>query len=367
MKNQNVGMKTLAVVSIALSLLACSSKEEAKTAETEEKEVVAVPVEVTQVERGDISAIYGNTMALEAEEEATVVAKTSEIITEIYVEEGDRVVKGQKLAQLNTDKLRLELKQAQANLGRLKAELERNRRIYEKQMVSSDTYERLKFEYEAQQASFDLATLQLEYATITAPINGVIAKRFIKEGNMVNVRDSLFHISDFEPLLAVIHVPEGELTKLSVNQTALIQMDADPNQQYFGRVKRISPVIDATSGTFKVTVEVNDPTSRLKPGMFGRVGIVYANKKDVLILDKNALIADEDKPTVFLVTDGKAEKTVIHTGYDHQGKIEVTDGLSFGDQVVVAGQNSLKQNTKVEILNQKSTNAEPSQVAASDL
>lgn len=358
---------TLFGASALLLLAACGGNKQSADGKDgkEAKQEVAVPVEVAEVAKGSISAVYANTTSLEAEDEATVVAKFSEIVTEIYVEEGDYVEKGQVLAQLNTDKLELELKRSEANLRRLKAELERNKRIYEKKMVSSDVYERLKFDYEAQKAAYDLSKLELKYATITAPIEGVVSQRMVKVGNMVRINDPLFKVTDFDPLHAVLHVPESELQKLKVDQAAWVQVDAQKGTLFKGHVKRISPVVDSASGTFKVTVEVKDPEKKLKPGMFGRVGIVYANHEDTLLVDKNALIADSEIPAVFVVKDGQAIKQHVTTGFENERQIEVINGLLLGDRVVVAGQNSLKNESKVEVLNGTASKAEMASAATS--
>ncbi|NVJ48782.1 MAG: efflux RND transporter periplasmic adaptor subunit [Gammaproteobacteria bacterium] len=354
-------IKTFALSTLlaSVALIGCSADVKlGEEAEAKKKEEPAVPVEVAEVVRGDINAVYSNTTTLEAEEEALVVAKASEIITDILVEEGDSVVAGQVLARLNTEKMQLELMQAQANLKRLKAELDRNQRIYEKKMVSSDVYERLKFDYQAQQAAYELAKLQLDYGTIRAPISGVVSERMIKVGNMVKLNDPLFRISDFDPLLAVIHVPERELFKIQKGQFAQVKVDANLDKVFAGQVLRISPVVDATSGTFKVTVEVNDPDSTLRSGMFGRVNVVYANHKDTLLVSKAALIAEEDKPTVFVVSGEKAEKQAVKLGFENSNYVEITSGLDQGDLVVTAGQNSLKNASKVNVLNRKESNKE---------
>ncbi|PWK54264.1 efflux RND transporter periplasmic adaptor subunit [Pleionea mediterranea] len=348
---QVVALSTVA----AMALLSGCNDGSAKTseqAENEKKEEVAVPVEVASVATGDISAVYSNTTSLEAENQAVIVAKSSEIITEIFVEEGDFVEKGQRMAQLNTDKLTLEVKRAEANLKRLKTELERNRRIYEKKMVSSDTYEKLKFDYQAQKAAYELSKLQLEFASVVAPISGVVSERMVKVGNMVNLNQAMFKVTDFDPLHAVIHVPERELSKLKTNQAAWLKVDAREQQLFTGKILRISPVVDPTSGTFKVTVEIENKNNALMPGMFGRVGIVYANHKDTLLISKDALIAEEQEPTVFKVNDGAVVKVNITTGFEDNNNIEVLTGLNSGDQVVIAGKNSLKDNSKVEILGQ---------------
>lgn len=355
------GLSTIATGFAICLIAACSDGKGASNGEAsadKKSEDVAVPVEIAQVRKGDINAVYSNTTSLEAEQEAVVVAKSAEIITEILVEEGDKVNKGQVLARLNTEKLALELKRSEANLARLKAELERNRKIFEKKMVSSDTYERLKFDYQAQKAAYDLAKLQLNYGDIKAPIEGVVSQRMVKVGNMVQLNEPLFRITDFEPLLAVIHVPENELLKLKKDQPAIIRVDANKQKLYQGHVLRISPVVDANSGTFKVTVEVKDPEKTLRPGMFGRVGVVYASHNDTLLVHKNALLAEEDTPSVYQIDDGIAVKKQISVGFENGEYIEVLEGLKLGDKVVTAGQNSLKNLSKVDVLNEPLSHTE---------
>ena len=330
-----------------------SQPADAKTAEIKEekKEEIAIPVEVSPTSRGEITAFYPATTTLESEDEATVVAKVGGVVEKYYVEEGDEVKAGQPLVQLETDRLKLELDRTNANLRKLKNDLERNEAIYKKNLVSSEAFEKLKFDYESQLASYELAKLELEFAQVKAPIDGVISKRHVKVGNMITVNQAVYQITDFDPLHAVIYVPEKELYKLRVNQKAMVQVDANSETYYQGFVKRISPVVDADSGTFKVTVEVNDPEKQLKPGMFGRLQIIYDMHDNALLVDKRAIISEDDNTWVFVVNDNRASKKMVKTGFINNRHIEILEGLSDGDKVVTTGQNSLKDDSLVEVLN----------------
>ena len=330
-----------------------SQPADAKTAENKEekKEEIAIPVEVSPTSRGEITAFYPATTTLESEDEATVVAKVGGVVEKYYVEEGDEVKAGQPLVQLETDRLKLELDRSNANLRKLKNDLERNEAIYKKNLVSSEAFEKLKFDYESQLASYELAKLELEFAQVKAPIDGVISKRHVKVGNMITVNQAVYQITDFDPLHAVIYVPEKELYKLRVDQKAMVQVDANSEKYYEGFVKRISPVVDADSGTFKVTVEVNDPEKQLKPGMFGRLQIIYDMHDNALLVDKRAIISEDDNTWVFVVNDNRASKKMVKTGFINNRHIEILEGLSDGDKVVTTGQNSLKDDSLVEVLN----------------
>jgi len=319
----------------------------------EKKEEIAVPVETGTVSRGSITAYYPSTTTLESEQDASVVAKVGGIVEKYFVEEGDMVKAGQPLVQLETDRLKLELSRSAANLNKLKNDLKRTQAIYKKNLVSSESFEKLKFEYDSQTAAYELSKLELTFATVTAPIDGVVSKRYVKVGNMVTINEAVYHITDFDPLHAVIYVPEKELYKIRKNQVAQIQVDARSDHLYQGFVKRISPVVDANSGTFKVTIEVSDPEHHLKPGMFGRLQIIHATHKSALLIEKKALLTEDDVAAVFVIRDGRAFKQRITTGFVDDKKIEILSGLNEGDVIVTTGQNSLKNDSLIEDLAEK--------------
>ena len=140
-----------------------------------------MPVEVAQVVRQAITANYSGTASLEAENEAQVVAKTSGVLLKLYVEEGQRVTKGQILAQLDPERPQLQAAQAQANLKRLENDFRRSQEMYASKLTSSEAHDRIRFDLETQRATYDMAKLELSYTRIVAPIDGVISQRMVKE------------------------------------------------------------------------------------------------------------------------------------------------------------------------------------------
>lgn len=214
----------------------------------------------------------------------------------------------------------------------------------------AETYENAKYNFENQMAAFELAKLNVKYTTIRAPIDGIVSKRSIKAGNMLGNNEETFTITDFDPLLAVLHVPEHELSKLKVGQTAMIKADALPEKQFEGTILRLSPTVDSNTGTFKVTVAVRDESYKLKPGMFGRIRILYDVHENTLQIPKSAVISEDDNEHVFVVRDKQAFRKTIKTGYADGPMIEVVDGLQMDDQVVTIGHNSLQDSSLVEIV-----------------
>jgi membrane fusion protein, multidrug efflux system len=337
------------VLTITLMNLHACTDSNAST-DSDEDDTPVIPVEVSLVNRGDISAYYANTATLEAEQEATIVSKVRGILNEIYVEEGDEVQAGQVLAKLEEDQYRIEVARAKATLDRLYNDFMRNKELYNRNLISAETFQNAQFEYEAQKSAYELAVLNLENTAIKSPISGVISERFVKVGNMIGTDQEAFRVTDFNPLQAVLYVPEHEMSKIRRGQVARIQADAFSGRVFEGRIERISPVVDSQTGTFKVTVFVNQSEDLLRPGMFGRVRIVYDTRQNTRMIPKSAVISEDFAQSVYVIKDSLAFKKEIQTGYTNGSNVEVLDGLEEGEMVVTIGQGSLQDSSRVNVI-----------------
>lgn len=342
---------------LSLMLSGCGGPEA-----EEKKEEAAVPVEVATAKTGAIDAAYRGTATLEAEDEATVNAKTDGVIEQILVEEGERVRAGQVLARLETERLRLEASRAKATLDKLEQDFRRNESVYQRSLISREVFERSKFELEGARAAHDLARLSLREAELKAPFNGVVAERHIKIGNQITIGSPTFRITRMDRLQAQIHVPERDIHKLAPGQAAVLAVDAWPDKVFSGEILRVNPVVDAQTGTVKVTVAMALEQPELKPGMFGRVEIRYDRRDNALLIPKDAVLTEDAAQSVFVVADGKARRRAIRTGYGDADHYEVLEGLKLGEQVVTTGQTNLKDDARVEVVNLPAATA-PAQAA----
>jgi membrane fusion protein, multidrug efflux system len=342
-------LRWLAVATLAVALASgCSGKGKDK-AEGEEKETT-VPVETQPLKRAEMIAVYSGTAPIEAHEEAVVVAKVGGEVRQIYVEEGDAVQPGQVLARLDGDRLRLTLAQTDANLRKLERDYKRTLELADKGLVPKSTAENTKFDLDALRAGYESARLELNYTEIRAPIRGVISLRNIKVGNTIGPNDPTFTVTDLDPLVAYVHVPEKEFRKIAPAQNAEVVVDALGGERFVGTISRISPTVDPQTGTFRARVEVPDTSRRLKPGMFARVNIVYERRQDALQLPRSAILDADGTQSVFVVADGKAEQRTIRTGLSNGGWVEVLEGLQGAEQVVTVGQAGLKTGTLVKVV-----------------
>ena len=336
-----------------LLLAACQPGEDAagKTEAQEDEETALVPVETTKPIRGDVYAVYSGTAPIEAFAEADVIAKVEGEVREILFEEGNEVKEGDVLARLDGDRLRLELSESRARLEQMRSDFERNSDLRDKGLLSEGEFEKLRYDLEALEASFNLANLELDYTKIRAPIDGVVSERYIKVGNTVRMGEPAFRVTSFDPLVAYLHVPEREYRQISAGQPVAIDIDALAGQRIIAAVTRISPVVDPETGTFKITIEIRDEERRIKPGMFSRMSIVYDVHENVLQVPRSAIVEDMGNQTVFVIEDGKAVRRIVQTGFGNDGMIEITNGLSDDDAVVTVGQIGLKPDARVSVIN----------------
>jgi membrane fusion protein (multidrug efflux system) len=343
-------VRWLVAAALMGTLAAGCSNGKAKDEDGAADKQTAVPVETQAVKRGEMVAVYSGTAPIEAHDEALVVAKVGGEVRQIYVEEGDFVQAGQLLARLDGDRLRLTLAQTDANLRKLERDYKRTLDLSEKGLVSKSTAENTKYDLDALRAAYDSAKLELNYTEIRAPISGVVSSRKIKVGNTISPNDPTFTVTNLDPLLAYVHVPEKEYRKIASGQGAEVVVDALGGQSFVGSISRISPTVDPQTGTFRARVEIPDPTRTLKPGMFARVNIVYERRQDALQLPRTAILDADGQQSVYVVADGKAQQRVIRTGLANGGWIQVLEGLQGNEKVVTVGQAGLKTGTPVKVV-----------------
>ena len=326
-----------------------SAPEGAKTGGAADANRATVAVEVASAKRQPITATYNATAALEAPNEAQVVAKTSGVLLRLLVEEGDRVKAGQVLARIDSERPQLEVRRAEGLLRKLEAELARSKELYERKLVAADLYEKIRYDVATQRAVYDMTKLELSYTNITATISGVVAQRMAKVGNLIQINSPLFRIVDTSRLEATLNVPERELSTMRVGAPVKVQLDALAGAVFEGRIDRISPVVDAGSGTFRVICAFA-PDERLRPGLFGRISVVLDQRNDVLTVPRAALLEGESETAVYRVADGKALRTPVQVGYLAGDVAEIRSGLEAGDQVVTTGKVTLRDGAAVEVI-----------------
>lgn len=342
-------IRTVVVPALLLSLALLTGCKAGNKAE-EKKEEAAIPIEVATATLGAIDAAYRGTATLEAENEATVLAKQSGTVEQVFVEEGDRVRAGQVLARLESDKLRFERARAQADVDRLEQDFTRLKSVYQRNLVSREAYDKTQYELSAARAAADLASLALRESELRAPFDGIVTARYVKRGNLIQPNTQAFRITQMDRLRAAVYVPERDIHKLKTEHPVKLTVDAWPGKVFTGTVLLINPVIDASTGTVKVTVNIDAKQSELRPGMFARTEILYDHREQALLIPRDAVLTEDAAESVYVVAGGHARRRVVRIGYGDAGNFEVLEGLKAGEQVVTTGQASLKDGARVQVV-----------------
>lgn len=346
MRLQNIVI-TLLATTATLQLAACGVGEASVATADQREAATPLPVEVSSPVKADIFATYRTTATISSDSEAAVLARVDGEVVEILVEEGDQVVPGQVLARLDGERLRLRQIQAKANLDKASREYKRFVQLSEQGLVSASAIDSLKFDMDALKAAYNLQRLDYEYTIIRAPISGVISAREIKIGQHVGVNDTTFRITDTSKLVAYLRIPQTELQKFSAGHHAKVRVDAMPGRAFDALIARISPTIDMRNGTFRATAYIENEDGLVAPGMFGRFEIAYEQHVDALMIPLSALVMEDNQTVVYVVEDGAANRRIIQTGIQSGENIEVLGGLEEHEQIVVTGQGSLRDGSRV--------------------
>jgi membrane fusion protein, multidrug efflux system len=342
-------LRWLALPGLCLILpLAGCTRGPAETSKSTPQEQ-AIPVEVAPLARGPIEATLKSSWYLEAEQEVRVLARTSNRLKELLVEEGSEVRQNQVLARLEDHEQRTSLAKAENQLEKMQAEFTRLENLFQQKLVSEQAYTDMKFELRQLALSVEEARRQVDYTEIRAPISGTITKRMIKLGDLVANNQHLFDIVDFDSIVAYLSVPARHLPQLRVDQPARIRSTVFAGQVFDGYIRRISPVVEPRTGNVKVTIGLRD-NQVLLPGMYVEVEIILTTKPDALLISKRSVVLDGEQLFVYRLKEGRrVERLALQPALMDSLNIEPAAGFAEGDQLVVAGQTGLKDGALIRL------------------
>jgi len=317
-----------------------------------EKVVEAVPVEAALVKTGEISSFLLFSSTIETEKSVQIFSQLGGLVQQVRVEEGDQVVKGDTLVVLDDEDVHIEYMESQANLTHLEAGYKRTEEMFRRELVSDQEYEDKKFSYDQARLRFEKARIAQEHTVIRAPFTGVLTTRQVQTGARINTSTLLFDLIKLDDLISRVFVPGQYLMAISKGQSVTMESDFLADMRFEGWVKRISPVMDPKSGTFKVTVGVKDRWQYLRPGLFVSVRIITDTHTDAVLVPKEAVVYDGGDRFVFVVAkDSTATKIPLDAGFENSRFVEALSGVEMGVAIIVIGQNGLKDKAKVKIVN----------------
>ncbi|MDR1201200.1 MAG: efflux RND transporter periplasmic adaptor subunit, partial [Tannerellaceae bacterium] len=278
---------------------------------------------------------------LSARQFVDLTFESAETIAEIYVKNGDRVEKGQKLAELASFRLHNKTMQAKDALDKAKLELQdvligQGYALEDSAKVPDATMQlvRTKSGYSQALVQYELALYEEEHAVLKAPFDGVVANLFAKPLNTSSTADVFCTIIDPRSLEASFTILEGELALVRTGDKVEVTPFSLPGEKTEGRISEINPLVDA-NGMVQVKATIAH-TGKLFEGMNVRISIQRLVGKQ-LAVTKEAVVLRSGRQVVFTLADKKAYWNYVQTGLENAGYYTITEGLKEGDIVITSG------------------------------
>jgi RND family efflux transporter MFP subunit len=331
---------------------AAGSESSPATGDSEEaaEEDEAVPVRVVEVETGTISTWISATANLVPESEVKVLAEAEGRVTGLNVEEGDRVSEGQLLASVDREEAEILYNKARLKAENARAAYQRSVKMADEDLISREEFDKVTTDHEIAQQELAESEWRLERTGVRAPFTGRITGRTVTPGQHVRPGEELFVVTDFDPLIARVYLPERDVLDLREGREVRITLEADNGVCFKGKIRQISPVVDTDTGTVKVTVEAIRPPAQVRPGGFVTIDILHETRSDAILLPRKAVVRELQKAHVFVTDEDAARRRPVELGLEEGDHLEVLSGVEPGEQVVIEGQGSLKDGAPVKVI-----------------
>lgn len=310
-----------------------------------------MPVTVGKVERGSIARTAAVSGVVEPIRTVGVNSQLPGALLQVLVQEGDVVRVGTPLARLDDRELAAQLAAAEAAYQVAEAAYQRAEQLRDRKVITVPEYERDRTAFAAAKAQYDQLRTRIGYATVRAPVSGVITEKHVETGDVIGNQARLFSIADVSSLVVRVGVSELDVVELRNGDPVFISLDAYPNRELAGRIRRIFPSGDPTTRLVPVEVAI-DPASAgmVRPGFLARITFALSTHDNVLLIPQSAIIGAQGNEAVFAVEDGKAIRRTVETGLTSRGMVEVRNGLQEGEEIVFVGANSLRDGMGVRAI-----------------
>lgn len=324
--------------------------------------VQAIPVKTEAVAMRQIKDDVILTGTIAPDKVVNVASKLGGRLLTASYKEGDRVAAGQLLASVeaiendhSVQNAQFSVSSATASYENARLNYERNQKLFEAGLISQQVLDGAKLSYDTalnakKQAEngLSLARSQDNYANVYSPVSGVILKKFFEVGSLAS--GPIYSVGAIGQVKVQINADEKLLTFLKVGQPVTFTVDSWPDQTFQGKIANIQPQVDTATRTVLVEIAAANGDRKLFPGMFAKVVITRRAADNVPAAPLEALLNDAGGQYVYVVANGKAVKRAVQTGLADETQIEIVSGLQEGDQIIVAGQHTVVENSPVEVV-----------------
>lgn len=359
-------------------LQACGGNSESQPFQRNQGGQQATSVETITVNRQDISKQIRSFGNIKAQEIVQVTPQVTNRITQIYADLGDTVEQGERLAKIYDVPFEDQYQQALATLEQSRAayrrdslQFERQKKLHERDLISSTEFDNARATFQNSKAQLQSSTANLtqskenlENTVIRSPVFGVVLNRSVAEGDLASTGQVAFEIANLTGYETRVYLPLEEWRAVDVGQPVTFRVSNQRETSAKGRVSRISPRLDPTTGLGEVVITLTELGGSIYQGVLVESVINVETHEQAVVVPRSALVENVQtliEPesntiqlsrtySVFVVQDDSlALKRDLQLGIEQGDRVEITNGLQAGDKIVVTGQNSLEDSSKVRI------------------
>ncbi len=338
-----MNVRTIIYVAAAVMAVSCGNNN-SKTAEQPQAAEVRLPnVTIMAASYKDVPQSDVYTANVEAYAKNNIAPQSPSRIQKIYVEVGDFVRAGQIVAKMDE----VSLNQSKLSMANDSLEYSRIKKLYEQGGVSKSDFDAMELKYNVTRSQYQNL---LENTILRSPVSGVITARNYDQGDMYG-GSPIYVVEQITPVKLYVGISEMDYTRVKKNDTVTLTADALPGKTFTGRIARIYPTIDAATHTFTAEVNVANRDRLLRPGMYARVTVNFGSNHSIVVPD-DCVVKQQGSGvrSVFVLQNDNTVKEIVVTLGRHFGtEYEILSGVAEGDKVVVKGQASLKNGSKVNV------------------
>lgn len=338
-----MNVRTIIYVAAAVMAVSCGNNN-SKTAEQPQAAEVRLPnVTIMAASYKDVPQSDVYTANVEAYAKNNIAPQSPSRIQKIYVEVGDFVRAGQIVAKMDE----VSLNQSKLSMANDSLEYSRIKKLYEQGGVSKSDFDAMELKYNVTRSQYQNL---LENTILRSPVSGVITARNYDQGDMYG-GSPIYVVEQITPVKLYVGISEMDYTRVKKNDTVTLTADALPGKTFTGRIARIYPTIDAATHTFTAEVNVANSDRLLRPGMYARVTVNFGSNHSIVVPD-DCVVKQQGsgvRSVFVLQADNTVKEIVVTLGRHFGTEYEILSGIAEGDNVVVKGQASLKNGSKVNV------------------
>jgi membrane fusion protein (multidrug efflux system) len=279
-----------------------------------------------------------------------LMAKIKGSITEVLVDEGDRVKKGDILARIEDDDFRIAVERAEATYNLTKAEYGRDKSIYDKGVIPTAALDTNRTNMQKAKADYENAKLLLSRTVITSPMDGIIRHMDAKVGLQLSEGDPIAEILEIDRMKGIIGIPESDVTAVRKLENVDLTVQALGDRIITGKKHFLSPSPETAARLYNLELEINNSGGEVLDGMFVRADVVKQQVDNALTVPFYSVISRNDEQFVYVEEEGVARKREVRLGIMEKWMVQVTAGLQPGDKLLVEGHRDVEDKQKIKII-----------------